>query len=153
METTIIPVPQADRIDKVFELVKLVKDGYTVTQDLADKLGVVQRQGEYYTAAARLLGLITQDDEGVWKLTELGTTYLGVEGDEQKRKFRQYVVFRTPVFKHIGGELGVKRPNYSRHGHLFTDESFVQDAIEDLGFAPSTAFRRAMCIKTWVKEL
>lgn len=141
-----IPVPQADDLDKVFEVVQLVADNYTTSIELADALEMVERQGFYYAAAAEQMGLIERND-GVYTLTPAGKAYLA----EPTGAHRIKAVFNTPVMKYLADQLGIKRPGRS-HLHLFEDDKFVSDNIEELGFARETAYRRATTIRSWMKS-
>lgn len=67
-----VPVPQANSPEKVILVVDAVAAGCTTSDEIADKLGVVPRQGDYYASAAKSLGLVDGPDDGEWSLTPDG---------------------------------------------------------------------------------
>ena len=146
-----IPVPQADDLEKIFEVVILVEAGHNTSADIALAMHVVGRQGFYYAAAAESMGLIERDDEThTFKLTAAGQDYIL---DEDKAAARARIVFHSPIIKYLASTLGITRPRFAAHAHLFEDEISVRDAIEELGYAEDTAMRRALTIKAWMKAL
>lgn len=147
-----IPVPQADDLDKVLEVPALVAAGAETSADIAEKLDMVERQGLYYATAAQILGLVDIDDKHNITLTTEGRQYLSENVNLQKSHARQ-LVMHTPIIKHILAGLGVKRPRYESHYHLLDDSLWVQDQIEELGYASETALRRAFTIRAWIKTL
>lgn len=150
---TSVPVPQADDLDKVFEVVELVGAGKETSTDVAEALEMVNRQGFYYAAAAEMLGLIDRDETGhKLSLTTTGKAFLKTTGGERKSAMIR-AVMRSPIIKYLASELKLSRPRWPVHAHLFEDTLFVQGAIEDLGFAEETALRRAYTVKAWMKSL
>jgi len=65
-------VPQANSIEKVVLAVGAVDAGCATASEIADVLGVTERQGDYYANAACSLGLLRKSDVGQWDVTELG---------------------------------------------------------------------------------
>lgn len=157
-----VAVPQADDLDKIFGVVDIIAAGTNDATSIADRLGVVARQGHYYLAAAEQLGLVRRDishrdlnhptETNAWALTQEGKMFHVADSDARAFK-RGAIVMHAPIIKHLAGRLGVKRPRVPNHVHLFEDEKFVSDAIEEMGYAPETAFRRALTIKAWMKGL
>ncbi len=147
-----ITVPQADDLDKVLEVASLVADGASTSADIADKLGMVERQGLYYATAAAILGMVTIDDKHVVTLTDLGRRYNSEDAIGRKGLAR-HAFTQAPFVRHILADLGIKRPSWTSHRHLLDDSLHTQDAIEDLGYAPETALRRAFTIRAWIKAL
>ena len=144
-----IAVPQADDLDKVFAVAELVHAGHDTTTEIAQEMGMVGRQGLYYSSAAEILRLVDIDRHHNVTLTQMGESY--VKADALKREtLRRQLVFNTPIVKHVAAELGINHPSYEKHAHIFDDMLFVQDAIEELGYAKETALRRAFTLKAWV---
>lgn len=52
--------PQADRMELVIDLCERLRNAPAVTDDIAEGLAYVHRQGQYYVQAARFLGLVDQ---------------------------------------------------------------------------------------------
>lgn len=61
-EPTDIPFPQADDFSKVVELLSLVKDNILTRDDIKENYDFAMRQVNYYTDAARYLGLIQKNN-------------------------------------------------------------------------------------------
>lgn len=150
---TRVSVPQADDLEKVLEVPSLVAAGAETSADIADKLEMVERQGLYYATAAQILGLVDIDDKHRVTLTALGSDYIELKNLTDQKELARRLVFNTDLVKHTLGKLGIKRPDYAKHYHLLDDSLHVQDAIEDLGYAPETALRRAFTIRAWIKAL
>jgi|688.fasta_scaffold221632_2 hypothetical protein len=59
LEPTDIPLPQANDLNKVIDLICLVEQGISELPELTETLGVVERQAYYYGDAAKYLGYVT----------------------------------------------------------------------------------------------
>lgn len=75
-------VPQANEPDRIFALVDCIAKNQAVT---AESLGVVERQVQYYKAAARILELVTPAPV---QLTRTGWLLHVATGDDKYRRFR-----------------------------------------------------------------
>ena len=78
MINTQYPAPQADSLMKVITSTDCVAAGATGGETVAEMLGLVGRQGEYYLSAAGYLGLIErlQGESGTtWRLTPAGEDF------------------------------------------------------------------------------
>lgn len=147
-----IPVPQADDLDKVFEVAELVANGADTALEIAERLGMVKRQGFYYTAAAEQLDLVSRDEDGVFSLTNEGYRY--VQGGEKRRDIRRDIVLGSPLVKYLAGQLGIQRTRQARNvPELLSDTAFVAGALEDTGLSTETALRRAYTVRAWMKSL
>lgn len=62
--TTEAPFPQADRFERVLQIIHLWSRGYTDTQSLVSEFEVDERQVHYYLAAAKYLGLLVETKNG-----------------------------------------------------------------------------------------
>src|SRR5437870_2087092 len=71
MVYSITDIPQADRLDKVIQVVKVIYEGATTDVKIAASIGFSDRQGRYYRHAAEVLGLIKNDRNNA-SLTDLG---------------------------------------------------------------------------------
>lgn len=149
----VFTIPQADDIDKVFDIAVHVNDGVTTADGLADAMGMVVRQGEYYAAAAEMLGLVVRDDKNEYSLTSMGKAYIATTEPVARRDLRRRIVMRSPIIRHLANGLGIKRPVFGFHAHLFEDTKATADQIEEFGYATDTALRRAFTIRSWMRDL
>ena len=68
-----IPFPQADTFNRVIALVEMIDSEIDTAYEISEEFNMEPRQGNYYIAAAKYLGLITNSEKvGKYKLTTLG---------------------------------------------------------------------------------
>jgi site-specific DNA-methyltransferase (adenine-specific) len=156
-----IPVPQADILDKVFEVLELVNEGVDTRTEIAEQLKMAGRQGPYYADAAlalRLIGLqkdITAEGADRFFLTELGRSYLKADG-ARRESLRRSAVLNSPILKYISSQLGVTDNGspvpYPPPADL-QDEEKVSAVLRDFGLSGRTLGRRAKTIKSWVADI
>ena len=82
-----VPVPQANKLEKVVFVVDAVDAGANTDNALAVALNMSARQGSYYSTAAQSLGFVESDNNTPrsWHLTELGVQILTSNGSERAR--------------------------------------------------------------------
>lgn len=142
-----IHIPQANDLDKVFEVVELVASGEATTAaDISDRLDMVPRQGFYYVAAAEGLGLIEHQPTALVP-TLKGRQYAMLD-DSLKRVFRRAAVLNSEVVKHLSGG---QRPRQVPKALL--DEDAVTKQLIGLGLSVETASRRACTLKAWLEAV
>lgn len=74
-----IPFPQADSFERVINICELLDDQELSRNDVTERYAFDVRQTNYYTDAARYLGLVEKDKENggpLYKLTDKGRTIL-----------------------------------------------------------------------------
>jgi len=74
-----IPFPQADSFERVINLCELLNDQELSRNDVTEQYAFNVRQTNYYTDAARYLGLIEKENENgtpIYRLTEMGKKIL-----------------------------------------------------------------------------
>ena len=156
-----VPVPQADVLDKVFQVVELVDKGFSTAGDIAEQLEMSGRQGPYYAEAAVALRLIrvrkdvTADGRDRFAVTELGRTYLDAEGSERETK-RRFAVLNSPIIKYVSSQLGVTQngemlPYASRE--KLADKGKVANVLRDLDLTGKTQDRRVKTIHSWLDAI
>ena len=156
-----VPVPQADNLDKVFEVVGLVDGGCDTADEVAALLDVVGRQGNYYADAAvalRLIGIqkdMTVEGRDRFYVTEIGRQYLEASAEDRPAK-RRFAVLNSPILKYVSSQLGITKNG----AHVpfpppveLQDESKLAPILKELGLAGNTPERRAKTIKAWLAEL
>lgn len=72
-----VPFPQADKFERVVDLLGLLMDKGTLEKDaITSEYDFHDRQADYYANAGIYLGLIERADKGVFQLTPQGTTIM-----------------------------------------------------------------------------
>lgn len=143
-------VPQADDLNKVYELLTLVAAGLNRADDLADYFVFDIRQSSYYREAAEYLGLITISRQDGYLLTNLGVTLLSVPAIDQPRMLAKVVV-NSWIFVEL-----IRR---SQANQQFTNDD-IEDVISsvktDQGtvrYSKTTVSRRRRTIVAWIRWL
>jgi hypothetical protein len=143
-------VPQADDLNKVFELLMLVEAGFNRAVDVADYFVFDPRQSSYYREAAEYLGLIANSRESGYILTEMGIELLATATDAQRRTLAKVVV-NSWIFIALVQRADVQR--------TFT-ESDIDNVIMSARnldgtqhYGGSTVPRRRHTIIAWIRWL
>lgn len=134
-------VPQADDLNKVFELLSLATQGVNTSSEVADHFGFDQRQSSYYREAAEYLGLITKD----YVPTELGFKLLS-EPTNQKTQLLAKIVINSWIFVDL-----VTRVYDNTNG--FTRDDVEAVVLSTGKYSGTTVGRRAKTIIAWVNWL
>jgi len=139
-------VPQADDLNKIFELLTLINSGQNTVTEIADYFVFDERQSNYYGEAAEFLGLITRS-RGVFELTERGNKFIATAPKNQQL-FVAKLVINSWFFRELIKKA--KRKGY------FTKQD-IQDVIAnvdtddgDKRYSSSTIGRRTTTIMAWV---
>lgn len=80
-----VQLPQANNLETILSTIQAVADGSISPAEIAERLGMVERQGAYYRDAADLLGLISIGDTGNVRVTDRGLRVLGARDQLQQR--------------------------------------------------------------------
>ena len=137
-------IPQANRLDRVGDLIALVNAGIESDRALAQRLGIVPRQVKYYKEAARILDLAEPEDGRGFRLTDRGKAYLAATRPDQKFEFlveavRDSTVIRVLLSQSTEAEL---------NKHCIT--SFLKRVTTLSGSTPA---RRADTLVAWLKHI
>lgn len=150
-----VEVPQANDIDKVFKVAGLVSRGATTPQEVAKGLGVVEREGAYYLAAARAVRIVRLDhstNPAGYVLGYVGEEYLAAD-----RRKRPAIVIRgtlmAPHVLYVAERLGLPTPLSTPTPRVLHDAGLVQRELATLGarLSGTTPARRAGAIVAWMK--
>ncbi len=137
----IVPIPQADKLDRIAEIPILVQLGYNTARGLADRLEFDKRQGDYYLNAACSVGLLDKDP---YRLTDLGQAYLA------NPDLREEILVRAVLGVPLIGELMVSLLT-SPSGRLSKAEVLSQLQRSSLAsLEESTARRRVQTLWSWL---
>ena len=152
-----VPVPQADRLDLVIEVIKIVGDGHNSRTAVADFLAsndrddYDRRQGAYYADAAYALGWIRPEAQrdSRFVVTDRGREVVKATGPGLRRLVWEDI--EGMHFGFVADDLGISL----RSG--IPDEGAYRGKLADwfdLGDEPgSTADRRTRTILNWIRQL
>lgn len=128
-----IDIPQANTVELILETVRAVGRGARKSKKIARKIGVDDRQGQYYAHAARILGLLEHEPEtGHWYLTRdgQGICLMSAQSAEAEMESRISRLHIVRMYRNAGPEA-------------------VLSALQGIGFSESTAGRRLGTVKKW----
>jgi len=138
-----IDVPQANNVGLVEILLAGLQAGVCDRHELAHMLQVDERQVDYYSHAARILGFARRAD-GRWTLSEQGLRFLQLREPEQRRNMLREAFERSPVARAL-----------SAFGDLreMTREDIARALAQSAELSPATARRRADTVVRWCQAL
>lgn len=135
-----VPVPQADRLERVGDVPLLVALGYQTPQELAERLQFEPRQGAYYLDAACALGLLERHP---YRLSEPGHRYVTALPGERRALLARAVLEVPQVNQVLMALLLAPQGRLARREM----EELLQRAN---GLSPSTARRRTQTLWSWL---
>ena len=142
-------VPQADDLNKVFELLTLVDAGLNRATDVAEYFVFAKRQSSYYREAAEYMGLLARTADGRYELTERGIYLLTQPPGEKARAFAK-AIMNSWIFVEL-----LRRAGTSRAFSVADIEAIIA-SVHDKGdqrYTASTVQRRRQTIVAWLKWL
>ncbi len=147
MSLTSVDIPQADLLWDVARVPEAILRGRTLPDAIGEYIGTKgQRQGNYYTQAARIIGLVEPGDPGEpAALTKFGRAFVYYNRIEQRTALRRQM-FRYEPMRSVIAALRDSSAGLSR-----ADVGSVLQGLAPL--AQSTAFRRAATVTAWLCEL
>lgn len=143
-----IPFPQADSFERVINICELLSDQDLSRNDVTEQYAFDARQTNYYTDAARYLGLVEKERENgipLYKLTEKGRTILKM-GYKQRQ-----LAFCSCILSH--GAFADTLKSYLRTGVMPQKNNIVQIMKNSNLYnvnSDSTYERRSSTIKGWI---
>lgn len=156
-----IPFPQADRFERVVDLLGTLYNGDISKEEIADLYDFDRRQSDYYANACIYLGLAEVDRSGseiVITLNDEGRRVMELPYREKyltlAEKILEHAVFKEVYDKHVEIEVEMKRKSRSIESILvptsFIVERMKQNKLYNIG-SESTFRRRASTIRGWVR--
>ena len=149
LEPTDIMFPQADSVDRLFQVLDIVKTNPGITASaIGEKMDLSGRQGAYYSAACVYLGLLRRDKYGQsykYRLTEYAKDL--VEATWKKRNLMMIeAIARHLVFYHfIKQYLDTQEPPSKTE---ITE--WLGNNIDKLNCDNGTPARRAGTVLGWI---
>ncbi len=146
-----VPFPQADSFERVINLCEMLNEReYLSKEDITSNYGFDTRQTDYYSNAAKYLGMVKTSQDKVTKqvgcsLSDSGKAVFQMNLNERQRKFVQLIVshcpFRTTILRAL--ENG-KLPEKEEVVEIMKQCNILQDSKD------STFVRRSSTIIGWV---
>ena len=146
-----IPFPQADSFDRIINLCELLFDNSELSKDdITTTYDFDKRQTDYYTNAARYLGLVKKikDDDVKFVLTEQGKNLFKLKIRNRQLKFVELILQHSIFSKSLS--LYLKKaecPSKEEIINLMKESNLYRIEGE------STFFRRASTITGWLNWL
>ncbi|NJN16174.1 MAG: hypothetical protein HC822_07800 [Oscillochloris sp.] len=146
MNLTTAEIPQADVLWDVARVPEAILRGHSSPDAIGIYLGTKsQRQGHYYTQAARVIGLVEPGDAGEpAALTKFGRAFAYYNRIEQRTALRRQLLRYEPTRSVVATVR--EQDGLDRRG--------VAQVLQQLApLASSTAFRRAATVAAWLCEV
>ncbi len=136
-----IPVPQADDLNKVIDLVTFLADTPTDKFGIAEHFEFDERQGDYYGNAGNYIGLLKKEGT-LFTVTPLGRELTQIKNRKNRNLTLIRVILKTRVFNDL-----IKL--YFIQGEKIDDQQII-DRITNEGLTGTTPARRKSTIKSWL---
>lgn len=144
-----IAFPQADSFDRVINLCELLLDEPRTKSDITENYAFDERQTNYYTDAARYLGVVSKnrnDGNIVFELTEMGRRILNLRYKQRQLEFAKLILEHEAFYEYLRlyFERAEKPMTFDtieimKHCNLYNIES------------ESTYKRRSSTIRGWIE--
>jgi hypothetical protein len=145
VEAEATPFPQADDMDKVVDLVRLLPAGLSDKAQFAESFEFDERQGDYYANAAKYLGLVEREGKG-FQLTSLGEAFCRTTSRADRTLCLVKQLLKRPAFRRLIELLARRNLMLASLPEAEVAGLIAQDAA----LSPSTAARRALTARTWL---
>lgn len=137
-----IPVPQADDLNKVIDLVAFLVDNPSDKFAIAEHFEFHERQGDYYGNASCYISLTIK--EGVFfKVTEIGKKLSTLQNRENRNIAVVQAILQTRLFNDL-----VRL--YFDQGKDISDQQIINRIAQEEGLSGSTPARRKSTIRSWL---
>ena len=143
-----IAFPQADSFDRIINLCELLFDEPRTKSDITENYAFDERQTNYYTDAARYLGLVnkSKDDGNIeFELTKLGKEILSLRYKQRQLEFVKLILKHRAFYNYL---------------NLYFENSYKPTTFDTIEImkdcnlynieSESTYKRRASTIRSWI---
>lgn len=139
-------VPQADSFWRVAEIPLLIEQGINTSGKMAAHYKFDPRQSSYYRQASEFLGLVQQEKDHSYALTDLGREYVSLPADERRQLLAGLLAHFPPMRAAL--ELSAKA------GERGISKREITSLIErHAKISMSTPARRASTLLAWLHWL
>lgn len=143
-----IPFPQADSFERVINICELLYEQELCRNDITEQYAFDERQTNYYTDAARYLGLIKRRKDGIttiYKLSETGKRILKLSYKQRQLAYCNCILSHKTFADTLR--------NYLNIGNMPTTNEIIQimklSNLFNIG-SDSTFERRSRTVKGWL---
>lgn len=144
-----VAFPQADSFDRVINLCELLLNEPRTKSDITENYSFDERQTNYYTDAARYLGLVSKDkNDGniIFELTELGRKILNLRYKQRQLEFVKLILRHKTFYDYLSLYFeNSKKPTTTDTIEIMKKCDLYRVESE------STYERRASTIRGWIE--
>lgn len=144
-----IAFPQADSFNRVINLCELLLEEPMTKNDITENYAFDERQTNYYTDAARYLGLVNKnrnDGNVIFELSELGRKILNLRYKQRQLEFVKLILSHKVFYEY----LRMYFENLEKPEIIDTIEIMKQCDLYNIE-SESTYKRRASTIRGWIE--
>lgn len=144
-----IAFPQADSFNRVINLCELLLEEPMTKNDITENYAFDERQTNYYTDAARYLGLVNKnrnDGNVIFELSELGRKILNLRYKQRQLEFVKLILSHKVFYEY----LRMYFENLEKPEVIDTIEIMKQCDLYNIE-SESTYKRRSSTIRGWVE--
>lgn len=138
-----IPFPQADTFYRVLDFINVLNDSEMKINEIAELYEFDERQGSYYSAAARYLGFV-ENVHGGYKLTETGKKLMKLDHKSKNLNIVKAIISHKPFYLALEQYLTNGDISNKQIAEVILKESPKVNSLE-------TAKRRAQSVSSWVR--
>ncbi len=143
-----IAFPQADNFDRIINLCELLKEHPMTKYEITIKYAFDARQADYYTSAARYLGLVEKKKDNkdvIFSLTPKGESILCLKYKSRHMDFCRAILSHEVFAKSL--EMRLKNNNITKQDILKIMKNCDLYNLE----SEATYNRRASTVKSWIE--
>jgi hypothetical protein len=137
-------IPQADDVNKISEFPLRVFEGYDTADKIKHVFGFVNRQSSYYRQASEILGLVSRDNHGRYRLADRGEEYLRLPS-KQKSHYLCKLLLEFPIVNEMFLDISTDTNKVIKKEHI------IELLKEKSHLTGSTLGRRAQTIISWFR--
>lgn len=138
-----IPFPQADNFYRVLDFMNILNDSKMKINEIAELYEFDDRQGSYYSAAARYLGFV-ESKHGGNKLTDAGKQLMKMDHKTKNLTIVKSIIAHKPFYLALEQYINNGETDNKEIAKLILIESPKVNSTE-------TAKRRAQSVSAWIR--
>lgn len=138
-----VPFPQADNFYRVLDFMNILNDSEMKINEIAELYEFDDRQGSYYSAAARYLGFV-ESKHGGYKLTDAGKQLMKMDHKAKNLTIVQSIIAHKPFYLALKQYINNGETDNKEIAKLILIESPKVNSTE-------TAKRRAQSVSAWIR--
>ncbi len=138
-----VPFPQADNFYRVLDFMNILNDSEMKINEIAELYEFDDRQGSYYSAAARYLGFV-ESKHGGYKLTDAGKQLMKMDHKAKNLTIVQSIIAHKPFYLALEQYINNGETDNKEIAKLILIESPKVNSTE-------TAKRRAQSVSAWIR--